>query len=313
LSERARDVAIVGGGVAGCTAALYARRYGLDTLVLERAVLGGQAAVAVRIENYPGFPEGISGAELAQRIHEQAAKLGVEFVTAEVKGLARREDGTWLLHTDAEPVQAIAVIVATGAAPRRLRIPGEQELLGLGVSYCATCDGFFFRGRPVAVIGGGNTALEEALYLADLCPRVYVVHRRDALRADQYLQVRAAARANIEFVWDSVAVEVLGREQVEGLRIRNVKTNEERVLEVSGVFVAIGHEAQTEWLGSYVERNNGFIVTNERMETASPGLFAAGDVRDRPVRQITTAIGDATVAAYYAYYYVADFKARQQA
>lgn len=304
------DVAVVGGGVAGCTAGMYAARYGLDTLILGGGLPGGQAALAVRIENYPGFPDGVSGVELAQAVRTQAEKMGAEFITAQVMGLSRADDGRWILFSDIGETKAVAVIAATGGRPRKLGIPGEQELAGAGVSYCATCDGFFFRGEAVAVVGGGNTAIEDALFLSEVCTTVYVVHRRDALRADSYLRERAFARDNIHFVWDSVPVEVVGPGQVERLRVRNVKTQADRDLQVKGVFVAIGYEADTEWLGDCVEREGGFIRTNDRMETKSPGLFAAGDVRLTPVRQITTAVGDATVAAYFAYDYVAGFRGR---
>ncbi|MBC7287515.1 MAG: thioredoxin-disulfide reductase [Armatimonadetes bacterium] len=302
------ELTVVGAGVAGCTAAMYGRRYGLSVVVLERAIPGGQAALSPLIENYPGFPGGISGLELTQRIHQQAQDFGAQFITAEAMGISRAANGRWMLHTDHGDMCGIAIIVATGAAPRKLRVPGEEELIGRGVSYCATCDGFFFRGRAVAVIGGGNTAIEDAIYLADICEKVYVVHRRDELRAEKYLQRRLFEKQNVEIVWDSVVVEIVGREQVEQILVRNVKTNDHREIRVAGVFVAIGYEAKTDWLGEYVDRQDGFIVTNERMETRSPGIFAAGDVRVTPIRQITTAVGDATIAAYYAYHYVDAFK-----
>jgi thioredoxin reductase (NADPH) len=267
--------------------------------------------MAVLIENYPGFADGISGMELAQAARTQAEKMGAEFVTAEVMGISRAEDGTWILFTDVGEARAQAVIVATGGQPRTLGVPGEKELVGHGVSYCATCDGFFFRGKEVAVVGGGNTAIEDAVFLSEICERVYVIHRRDQLRADRYLQERAFARERIQFLWDSVVVEIVGREQVERVRVRNVKTNQDTDLYVKGVFVAIGYEAKTDWLGDYVERQGGFIVTNANMQTKSPGLLAAGDVRLTLVRQITTAVGDATVAAYFAYQHIAELKQRR--
>jgi thioredoxin reductase (NADPH) len=305
------ELAVVGGGMAGCTAAMYGSRYGLDVLVFEGRLPGGQAAMAVLIENYPGFADGISGMELAQAARTQAEKMGAEFVTAEVMGISRAEDGTWILFTDVGEARAQAVIVATGGQPRTLGVPGEKELVGHGVSYCATCDGFFFRGKEVAVVGGGNTAIEDAVFLSEICERVYVIHRRDQLRADRYLQERAFARERIQFLWDSVVVEIVGREQVERVRVRNVKTNQDTDLYVKGVFVAIGYEAKTDWLGDYVERQGGFIVTNANMQTKSPGLLAAGDVRLTLVRQITTAVGDATVAAYFAYQHIAELKQRR--
>lgn len=312
MALRDCELAVVGGGVAGCTAALYGKRYGLDVVVFGGGMPGGQAAMAQLIENYPGFPEGISGLELAQRIRQQAEKVGAEFVDAQVMGMSRDEDERWILFTDIGEARAIAVILAIGAEARKLGVPGEQELAGRGVSYCATCDGFFFRGEPVAVVGGGNTAVEDALFLSDLCPVVYVIHRRDQLRAEKYLQDRAFARDNIQFVWDSVVVEIVGREQVERIRVRNVKTHQDTDIAVKGVFIAIGHEPRTEWLADYVERKDNFVVTDELMRTRSPGLFAAGDVRYTFVRQITTAVGDATVAAYSAYNYIAEFKTRSK-
>ncbi|MGD9518888.1 MAG: thioredoxin-disulfide reductase [Armatimonadota bacterium] len=310
MALRDCQLAVVGGGIAGCTAALYGSRYGLDVLVYEGGLPGGQAATAVLIENYPGFPDGVSGFELAQAVHRQAEKVGADFVTAEVMGLSRADNGLWILLSDIGEARAAAVIVATGGRPRQLNVPGEKELTGRGVSYCATCDGFFFKGETIAVIGGGNTAIEEALFLSKVCEKVYVIHRRDALRAESYLANQALACKNIEFVWNSVVVEIIGQSHVERLRIRDVKTQQDRELAVKGVFVAIGYEAHTEWLGDSVEREDGFIVTNEKMQTKSPGLFAAGDCRLTPVRQITTAVGDATVAAYFAYNYTAGIQGR---
>jgi thioredoxin reductase (NADPH) len=312
LPLRDCEVAVVGGGVGGCTAALYARRYGLDTLILERGVPGGQTATASHIENYPGFPEGIAGPDLAQRVMEQALRFGAECVTAEIMGLSPAPDGRWFLHTDQGDLAAVAVIVATGAQARKLGVPGEVELAGRGVSYCATCDGFFFRGQTVVVVGGGNTAVDDALFLSDICQKVYIVHRRDRLRAEKYLEERALQKPNIEILWDSTLVEVRGGEGVESARVRNVKTGEDRVVECQGVFIAIGHAPKTDWLGDCVGTRDGYIVTNDHMETSAPGVFAAGDVRDTMVRQITTAVGDATVAAYFAYHYVDAFKARRE-
>ncbi len=305
------DLVIVGGGVAGSTAALYGRRFGLDLLVLERAAPGGQTASASCIENYPGFPEGITGPELAQNVTDQALKVGVEYVNAEVMGLSHTDDGRWIVHTDQGDCETVTLIIATGASPRHLNVPGERELAGRGVSYCATCDGFFFRGQTVAVVGGGNTAVDEAIYLSEICAKLYVVHRRDQFRCERFLQDRLASRPNIEVLWDSVVVEIRGEEQVGNLRVRNVKSGEDRVLDLQGVFIAIGNVARTDWLGDYVEREDGFIPTNENMETNAPGIFAAGDVRKTLVRQITTAVGNATTAAFFAYHYVQEFRGRK--
>lgn len=298
-----KELVVVGGGVAGCTAAIYAKRYNLDLVLLEKAAPGGQTATASHIENYPGFPEGISGIELAERVHQQAQNLQVDFLLGVAQG-AQREDDRWLLSTSKGPILTTTLIVATGASPRHLKIPGERELFGMGVSYCATCDGTFYRNKTVAVIGGGNTAVDEAVYLSDLCEKVYLVHRRKELRAESFLQERAFARPNLEFVWDSVPTQVLGTGEVSGLRVQNKNTLEERDIPLDGVFVAIGHEPQTEWLAGVVALENGFIVTDCNMATSAPGIFAAGDIRNTPLRQITTAVGDASIAAYSAWQYV---------
>lgn len=298
-----KELVVVGGGVAGCTAAIYAKRYNLDLVLLEKAAPGGQTATASHIENYPGFPEGISGIELAERVHQQAQNLQVDFLLGVAQG-AQREGDRWLLSTSKGPIVTTALIVATGASPRHLKIPGERELFGMGVSYCATCDGTFYRNKTVAVIGGGNTAVDEAVYLSDLCEKVYLVHRRKELRAESFLQERAFARPNLEFVWDSVPTQVLGTGEVSGLRVQNKNTLEERDIPLDGVFVAIGHEPQTEWLAGVVALENGFIVTDCNMATSAPGIFAAGDIRNTPLRQITTAVGDASIAAYSAWQYV---------
>jgi len=298
-----KELVVVGGGVAGCTAAIYAKRYNLDLILLEKGAPGGQTATASHIENYPGFPEGISGLELAERVHKQAENTGVEIVLGTAEGV-ERADGHWRLLTSAGPMETLSLIVATGASPRRLKVPGERELFGKGVSYCATCDGMFYRQQTVAVVGGGNTAVDEAIYLSDICEKVYLIHRRNELRAESYLQERAFARPNIEMVWDSVVAEILGAEEVSAVRVRNVKTEQIREIPVNGVFVAIGHEPQTQWLEGIVELRDGFVVTDSHMATSAPGIFAAGDIRDTPLRQITTAVGDASIAAYSAWQYV---------
>ncbi|MGD9498737.1 MAG: NAD(P)/FAD-dependent oxidoreductase, partial [Armatimonadota bacterium] len=273
------ELVIVGGGVAGLTAGIYATRYGLDLVLLSIGAPGGQTAAATTIENFPGFPEGITGAELVRRLTEQATNFGVRFESAEVKEIMA-ENGRWRLRCAERDYLAVAVILAMGASPRRLKIPGERDLFGRGVSYCATCDGFFYRGLTVADIGGGNTALEEALYLADIARKVYVIHRRDELRADKLLAERARANEKIEFIWDTVPTQILGEDVVTGLALRNVKTERESRLQVDGVFVAIGYEPNTGWLGDLLELEDGFIVTDMYMRTSQPGIFAAGDVRN---------------------------------
>ena len=294
---------VVGGGVAGCTAAMYGQRYGLDVVLLEKAAPGGQTATASLVENYPGFPGGISGLELAMRVHQQAQEAGITFVTDSVKALVPHGP-CWMLQGEANSYCAQAVILALGAAPRRLGVPGERELLGHGVSFCATCDGFFYRGKRVAVIGGGNSAVDEALYLANIAEQVYLLHRRHELRAEAYLQERAFARANLEIVWDTVVEEIVGKVELEKLRVSNLLTKQVSDLVVDGVFVAVGHAPQTAWLEGTLELEDGFIVTDHLMRTSQAGVFAAGDVRNTPLRQITTAVGDATLAAYSAYQHI---------
>jgi len=295
-----KELVVVGGGVAGCTAAMYAARYNVDLILLEKAAPGGLTATASEIENYPGFPDGINGFELAERVRQQAVNAGVEFVPGEAHGL-RRQDQGWVLDTSVGDIAAKTLIVATGASPRRLKVPGERELFGHGVSYCATCDGMFYRDKTVAVAGGGNTAVDEAVYLSDVCEKVYVVHRRDELRAEAVLQKRAFARSNIEFVWDSVITQITGSDDVAAVTTHNKKTQQNREIAVEGVFVAIGHEPQTEWLADVVELEDGFIVADCTMSTSAPGLFVAGDIRNTPLRQVTTAVGDAAIAAFSAW------------
>ena len=303
---REHELVIVGGGAAGLTAGIYAMRYGLELVMLTVGAPGGQPATATTIENFPGFPEGITGAELIMRLTQQAENFGVTFQNAEVKAI-EPEGGRWRLKCGDCEMLAAAIILAVGASPRRLKIPGERELFGRGISYCATCDGFFYKGKTVAVIGGGNSAVEEALYLSDIVEKVYVVHRRDELRAEKIVAERAFKVDNLEFVWDTVATEVLGEDDgVTAVALHNRKTEEDTELEIDGLFIAIGHEPNTEFLGDLVELDHGFIVTDDRMRTSQPGIFAAGDVRDTPLRQVTTAVGDGAIAADSAYRYISE-------
>ncbi len=305
-----RDTLIIGGGVAGCTAAMYATRYGLDAALVEMLAPGGQATTATTIENYPGFPEGIQGPELAMRVHQQAKNVGVAFVTAEATAISPTADGHWLVETNKEPLETISIIIATGAYPRSLMVPGEKELRGKGVSYCATCDGFFYRGQTVAVVGGGNSAIEEALYLSEIAEKVYVIHRRDALRADSYLQERVLAKDNVEVLWNSVVTSIHGPGGlVERLELENPQTHEPSSVAVNGIFIAVGHIAKTEWLANVLELEDGFIITDPMMRTSQPGIFACGDIRNTPLRQIATAVGDAAIAAFAAHGYVGQWKA----
>jgi len=298
------DVVIIGGGPAGLTAGLYASRSRLSTLLLERGLFGGQIVNATKVENFPGFPQGISGTELGELMHRQAAAFGLETRLAEVTGV-ELEGKIREVLTDHGGFKARALIVASGSEHRRLSVPGEERLLGRGVSYCATCDAPFFRGKEVAVVGGGDTAITDALYLARFASRIYLIHRRRELRAVGLIQERASAEPRLSFTWDSVVEEVLGGEEVEGLRLRDVNTGKSSRLGVQGVFVAIGQEPNTAFLkGKLQLTTTGHISTNALMETALPGVFAAGDVRQGAGRQAITAAGDGATATLSALVYL---------
>lgn len=298
------DIVIIGGGPGGLTAALYASRALLSVLILERYLAGGQMNLTDLIENYPGFPEGILGQKLSELMHRQAQHFGTQIRSTEVAGI--RLEGNWkLLETGEGELRAKAVIIATGADPKTLDIPGEENFRGRGVSYCATCDGAFFQGVPVAVVGGGDTAIEEALFLTKYASSVTIIHRRDALRAEKIIQERAFKNPKIQFLWDTVATEVLGNQQATGLRVRNVKTQEETFLAAEGIFVFVGQRPNTGFLKGLVATDQaGFIQTDAFMKTNVPGIFAVGDVRQTPLRQIATAVGDGAIAAFYAEKYV---------
>jgi thioredoxin reductase (NADPH) len=302
---REHECIIIGGGAAGLTAAMYAVRYGLDSILLTEGAPGGQTATATTIENFPGFPDGVNGAEFMARLTQQAENTGVVFENARVNSI-ERAGGRWDLLSDDAPYSSVAVILCVGASPRRLKIPGERDLYGHGVSYCATCDGFFFRGQTVAVIGGGNTALEEAMYLADIAEKVYVIHRRDELRAEKLIADRGLANPKLEFIWDTIPTQINGKDLIESVSLHNKKTGEDSTLKLDGLFVAIGYEPNTDFLADLIELQDGFILTDQRMATNQPGIFAAGDVRVTPLRQITTAVGDAAIAADSAYRYVSE-------
>lgn len=298
------DVMIIGGGPAGMTAGLYAARMGLSVAVFEKLMVGGQASTTNVIENYPGFAEGVGGPELMMAFQQQAEAAGCEVrydgidaleLTGEVK----------TARTEAGDVQAKACILCMGAQSRMLNVPGEERLRGRGVSYCATCDGAFYRGRVAMVIGGGNTAAEDALYLAGLCERVYVVHRRDALRADAALVRRMEQTANISMVWNSVVTAFEGDKALERALVRNVVTGEESAIEAAGAFVAVGQLPQTELVASQVELDGaGYIAAGEDTQTSLPGVFVAGDLRAKPLRQVVTAAADGAVAASMAGRYI---------
>lgn len=286
------DIIIIGSGPAGLSAAIYAQRACLDTIVIEKnGISGGQVLNTWELDNYPGFP-GVTGFELSRQFREHANKLGArvvqdEVVQVELSGNVKK------VVCEEETYEARCVILASGAHHRTLEVPGEEELRGAGVSYCATCDGAFFRGRTVAVVGGGDAALEDAIFLARMCEKVYIVHRRDKLRGAKRLQERLQALENIEFVWNSETVAIEGDAQVEALRLRQTKTGEERRLDVEGVFIAVGIAPESELYAGQLELDEqGYIRADESGQTSVPGVFAAGDVRTKALRQILTAASD---------------------
>lgn len=296
------DLIIIGGGPGGLTAGIYAQRAQLNVLLIEKQMLGGQIAVSDVIENYPGFPS-ISGPDLMAKFEEQARALGLKIEFHEVETITTEGDVQVLKTTDGE-LRARAVIVATGAKPRPLGVEGEKTLLGKGVSYCATCDGPFFKNQRVVVVGGGDTAVKEAVYLSKIAKEVHIIHRRDKLRAEKILQERALKTENITIHWNHVLKEIKGTKMgVEGVVIEDVQTKAESSLEVEGVFVFVGITPTTGFVD--VKKNtSGFIETNQKMETSVPGIFAVGDCRDTPLLQVATAVGDGATAAFIAEAYI---------
>ncbi len=299
-----RELVILGAGPAGLTAAVYARRAGLDTLVIEKGAPGGQIRITDEIENWPGTIH-TGGVELADTFRKHAEHFKAEFLTADIKAL-KVEGGRKIVSTSAGDIEARAVIVATGASFKKLGCPGEAEFIGAGVSYCAVCDAAFFTDEVVAVVGGGNTAVEEALYLTRFASKVYIIHRRDQFRAERLACERAAKCDKLAPVWDSVVEAIEGDGVVERVRVKNVKTGDISTLDVAGVFMFVGTAPHVDFIppGLLEQREGGWIVTGERLQTSAPGIFAAGDVRDTPLRQVVTAAADGAVAAMSAYHYI---------
>jgi len=295
--DRSYQLIIIGGGPAGLTAGLYCARSRLNTLLIESGVIDGQITNAEQVDNYPGFPQGISGIRLGQLIHEQATSYGLETLLAEVTSLIPSQKHN-LVSTSEGDFVAEVVIIASGSRFRKLEVPGEDEFIGRGVSYCATCDGHLFKGRAVAVIGGGDAAITEALYLSKFASKVLVIHRRDQLRANRILQEKARASPKIEFIWDTIVTKIDGDGAVKQVKLKKIKDATISILQVEGVFIAIGLEPNTGYLQrALLLDKEGHIITSEVMETGIPGILAAGDVRHNSARQAITAAGDGATAA----------------
>lgn len=297
------DLLIIGSGPAGLGAAVYAMRAGLKAAVIDRSpISGGQVQSTYEVDNYLGLP-GLSGGDLSDRFREHADRLGVTFITADVQGIERGAEPqtVYTIHTDREDFRTRTVILATGASHSLLGAPGETELSGMGVSYCATCDGAFYRNSIVAVVGGGDVAVEDAIFLAGICKKVYLIHRRDQLRAADSLQKKLFSLDNIEVFWDSEVKEILGREMVESIRVYNNKSSEESRLDVEGVFIAVGIVPDTDIFKGLVEMDEkGYVIADETCATSEKGIFAAGDLRKKPMRQIITAVADGANAVHSA-------------
>ncbi|MFC1907768.1 thioredoxin-disulfide reductase [Chloroflexota bacterium] len=294
------DVIIIGGGPAGLSAGIYTARARLTSLLIERNTVGGLIADAELVENYPGFPKGISGYKLTHLMEQQAQIFGLETLAAEVNGI-KLKDESGVVETTQGEFTAKAVIIAGGCERTKLGVPGEVELTGKGVSYCATCDAFFFRDQPVAIVGGGNSAISEALQLTKFASSVTVIHRRQELRATRILQEKAFAEPKIDFLWNKVVESIEGEDVVKKLKLRDVITDEKSTLDVAGIFVSTGLNPSTNHLKGILALDEaGYIITNEKMETDAPGIFAAGDIRHSSIRQTIAAAGDGAVAAIYA-------------
>jgi thioredoxin reductase (NADPH) len=298
------DLLILGGGPAGLTAAIYALRARLKVMLVEKMILGGQASTTFQIENYPGFPEGLSGMELASRLQEQVKKLDLPITWGKVSSIAKKNNH-YEVVVDGKIITTSAIIVATGTTTAKLGVPGEEELLGRGVSYCATCDGPFYKEKNVMVVGGGNSAIEEAIFLTRFAAKVMVVHRRDQLRADKILAERAQNNPKIFFYWHSVVKEIKGQNKVEAVTLEDLANKNQLTVPIDGIFMYVGSQPNTDCLNKLVKLNRqGFIITDAAMKTNVKGIFAAGDVRVKTLRQIVTAAADGAIAAESARQYL---------
>ena len=309
------DVIIIGGGPAGLTAGIYTTRARLSAILIEKLAIGGQVSLTDRIENYPGFVGGVSGPELVQNIEEQAKSFGMRILSAEVTRIDLDDKGDIkevFVDEEPEPYRCLSIIIAAGNEQKRLGVPGEKEFIGKGVSYCATCDGAFFKDLDIAVVGGGDVALEEGIFLTRFAKKIYIIHRRDRLRATKILQERAFSSNKIEFVLDSVVDEIFGQTTVDGVKVRNLKTGEGKALEVNGIFVFIGWTPSFSFVDGIVKRSeDGYIIVDKEMGTSREGIFACGDCCKKDLRQIVTACGDGATAAYSAQHYVERIKGQE--
>lgn len=299
------DMIIIGGGPAGYTAALYAGRAGLDALLLEKLSAGGQMALTHQIDNYPGFEDGIDGFTLAERMRRQAERFGIKSKYAEVTELELKT-AVKAAVTTSGTFYAKTVVLAMGAGPRELGADGEAELIGRGVAYCASCDGMFYKGKTVAVVGGGDTAAADALLLSRIAKKVYLIHRRESLRAAKIYHLPIENAGNIEFLKNTVVTELLHGEKLTGLRLKNTVTEEERAVECDGVFISVGRKPETRLVENQLELENGYITAGESTKTDIPGVFAAGDIRTKPLRQVVTAVADGATAVHAAVDYLAE-------
>ncbi len=306
IDKLSYDVIIIGGGPAGLAAGLYTARAGLESLLIEKLAIGGLIVNAVLVENFPGFPAGIGGLELTDLMHQQATKFGLQTLLAEVTGIELKKDGKLVKTTEGD-LMAKAIIIAGGSKRQKLGVPGEVEFTGKGVSYCATCDAPLFTDKTVAVVGGGNAAVSEALHTAKFASRVVLIHRRHELRASAILQERVFAEPKIEFLWNTTVDRIEGKNFVERLRLNQVKTRKKSTLKVAGVFVSIGIQPDTDYLKGIVPLDSaGYIITDKKMQTEVPGIFAAGDIRQDSIRQSISAAGDGATAAVYAQRFLAE-------
>ncbi len=302
------DIIIIGGGPAGLTAGLYACRAGMDTVLLEKIGAGGEIATAGLVENYPGFPEGINGYELAEKFKLQAEKFGLNIQAAGVKRIIEK-GGEKVVETEDQKYRTLAIITAVGCNPMKLGIPGEDELRGKGVSYCATCDGPFFKDKEIAVVGGGNTALEETLLLSKFATRIHLIHRRSRLRATKILQERFSKNERVKFIKDSIVTKIYGEDRVEAVSVKNLKTGVESELHLDGIFIAVGVKPNTEFLKDTIRLDeNGYIITDENMKTSVDSIYACGDARKKTLRQVVTACGEGAAASFSAGSYVEELK-----